>query len=90
MIYHPLDKLGGSVGQGAHNTLSTLARTRTLSALFAVALHQCCAVCAHRVRRVKKVGVALEPIGVAPRSQIRLAQFDSGSRLQAKSRYCSQ
>jgi hypothetical protein len=89
MIYHPFEKLGGSVGQGAHNTLSTLAHTHALRTLFAKALQQCCAVFAHRVRRVKKVGVALEPIGVASCLQIRLAQFDSGSRLQKSCRYCS-
>ena len=83
-MLHPVKKWIGDIGQGAHNTLSTLARTSTLGTLFCSRVGQCRAVFAHRVRRAKKVGVALEPIGVAPCLQIRLAQFDSGSRLQIK------
>jgi hypothetical protein len=62
----------------------------TLNTFFSRWFWKCCAGCAHRVRRVLQSVDALEPIGVSPCLQIRLAQFDSGSRLQTKSRYCSQ
>ena len=43
---------------------------------------KCCASFAHRTYRVLQSVVALEPSVFVPCLQIRLAQFDSGSRLQ--------
>ena len=55
---------------------------KTQCTLFQVTLQKCCASFAHRVRRVLQSVDALEPSVFVPRLQIRLAQFDSGSRLQ--------
>ncbi len=62
--------------------VSAVQRYITHCTLFAITLQLCCAVCAHRVRRVLQSVVALWPSVFVPCLQIRLAQFDSGSRLQ--------
>ena len=83
-MLHPIKNWGYDAGQGEHNTLSTLAHTRMLNALSCGLKSINSAVFAHVGSRGQKAVDALEPIGVAPCLQIRLAQFDSGSRLQIK------
>jgi hypothetical protein len=80
-MLHPREKWDCDAGQGAENTLSTLARTRTLSALFCSRVGQCRAVLAHVGNRILKLYVSYKRSVYLPCLQIRLAQFDSGSRL---------
>jgi hypothetical protein len=88
-MLHPVKKWGGDAGQGADNTLSTLAHTRTLNALLCRIKDTSGAVFARYIGRVRKVVVARWPSVFVPCLQIRLAQFDSGSRLQIKAAIAS-
>ena len=89
-MLHPVEKWGGDAGQGADNNLSTLAHTRTLNALLCRIKNISGAVFARYIGRVRKVVVARWPSVFVPCLQIRLAQFDSGSRLQNNACTCSQ
>jgi hypothetical protein len=85
-MLHPVEKWGRNAGQGTHNTLSTAAHTQTLSALFCSRVGQCRAVLAHVCNRVLKLYDSINDSVYVPCLQIRLAQFDSGSRLQCNAR----
>jgi hypothetical protein len=81
-MHSPVKKWGCDIGQGADNTLSTPAHTQTLSALFCSRVGQCRAVLAHVGNSILKLYVSYKRSVYLPCLQIRLAQFDSGSRLQ--------
>ena len=80
-MHSPVKKWGNGAGQGANNTLSTLAHTRTLSTLLRWVEKTFAAVFTRWGNRVQNIVVARWPSVFVPCLQIRLAQFDSGSRL---------
>jgi hypothetical protein len=77
-------------GQGGDNTLPNCTHSKMFGTLFMLLAIKTRAVFAHRVNRFGELYVLINDSVYVPCLQIRLAQFDSGSRLQIKSRYCLQ
>ena len=84
------------VAKGGSNALSNLAvccprcNLATMYEKIAMLASQIRAFFAHREQWLGKLYDSIKGSVYLPCLQIRLAQFDSGSRLQIKSRYCSQ
>ncbi len=69
-------------GQGGANTLPNHALAKTFGTLFRMLATKTRAVFARRGSRLVKLYVSINDSVYVPCLQIRLAQFDSGSRLQ--------
>ncbi len=69
-------------GQGGDNTLPNHAHAKTFGTLFRMLATKTRAVFARRGSRLVKLYVSINDSVYVPCLQIRLAQFDSGSRLQ--------
>ncbi len=73
-------------GQGGDNTLPNHAHAKTFGTLFRMLATKTRAVFARRGSRLVKLYVSINDSVYVPCLQIRLAQFDSGSRLHMKQR----
>jgi hypothetical protein len=69
-------------GQGGDNTLPNCTHSKTLGTLFMLLAIKTRAVFARRGNRFGELYVSINDSVYVPCLQIRLAQFDSGSRLQ--------
>ena len=69
-------------GQGGDNTLPNHAHAKTFGTLFRMLATKTRAVFARRGNRLGELYVSINGSVYVPCLQIRLAQFDSGSRLQ--------